>query len=280
MGGVETDLVYPRNLPDLFKGTQITLIGRYQNPDDLQRVQVMLTGKTGRQSRTYNFENLRFALKEDDNDFLPRLWATRRVGWLMEQIRSNGEQKELRDEIVDLGTRYGIVTPYTSYLALESNATVDGVMTTEDERRVRSGNGRAANRPSSSNQAGGGFGGGSIAAPMPKEAAKSTTGAMAVQQSKRDRAQQETISIAGDDKDTPSSVARNVGSKTFYLRDDVWTDAEFKAEARKPETTLTFGSDEYFALLKREPRLAEFFSLGERVVVVLDGRVYRVNATK
>jgi len=48
--------------------------------------------------------------------------ATRRVGWLMEQIRSNGEQQELRDEIVDLGTRYGIVTPYTSYLALEPGA--------------------------------------------------------------------------------------------------------------------------------------------------------------
>ena len=58
-------------------------------------------------------------MRSDANEYLPRLWATRRVGWLMEQVRSNGEQKELRDEIVDLGTRYGIVTPYTSYLALE-----------------------------------------------------------------------------------------------------------------------------------------------------------------
>ena len=71
---------------------------------------------------------------------------------------------------------------------------------------------------------------------------------------------------------------RKVGDKTFYLRDDVWTDAEFKAEARKPETTLTFGSDEYFALIKREPQLARFFALGERVVVVFKGRVYRVGA--
>ena len=36
----------------------------------------------------------------------------------------NGEQRELRDEIVDLGTRYGIVTPYTSYLALEPDEAV------------------------------------------------------------------------------------------------------------------------------------------------------------
>jgi Ca-activated chloride channel family protein len=276
MGGVETDLVYPRNLPDLFKGTQITLIGRYQNPDDLQRVNVSLTGKTGRTARTYNFENLRFSLKEDDNDFLPRLWATRRVGWLMEQIRTNGEQKELRDEIVDLGTRYGIVTPYTSYLAVEQN--MAEVTVTASDQQALPINGRVAARsPSASN--GIDFGRGAMNAP-PKDAAKASTGAVAVRQSKRDRAQQDAITIATEDKDTPSSAVRSVGSKTFYLRDDVWTDAEFKEDARMPVTTLSFGSDEYFALLKREPRLAEFFALGERVVVVYEGRVYRVNATK
>ena len=45
-----------------------------------------------------------------------------------------------------------------------------------------------------------------------------------------------------------------------------------------PETTIKFGSDEYFTLLKQKPQLATFFSLGERVVVILDGRIYRVNA--
>ena len=112
----------------------------------------------------------------------------------------------------------------------------------------------------------------------PKAAATTTSGAIAVQQSKRDRKQQETLRITSDEKDTPASLVRNVGNKTFYLRDGVWTDAEFKVEARKPETTLTFGSDEYFALLQREPRLADYFALGERVVVVYGGRVYRVNA--
>jgi len=43
-------------------------------------------------------------------------------------------------------------------------------------------------------------------------------------------------------------------------------------------TVVKFGSDEYFALLKKKPRLATFFSLGEKVVVILDGIVYRVNA--
>ena len=72
--------------------------------------------------------------------------------------------------------------------------------------------------------------------------------------------------------------SRTAGGKTFYLRDDVWTDSEFKAGTTLPETVVKFGSDEYFALLKQQPKLAAFFALGERVVVVLDGKVYRVNS--
>ena len=278
MGGVETDLVYPRNLPDLFKGTQVTLIGRYRNEADLRRVMVSLRGKTGATARSYNFENLIFPLREEENDFLPRLWATRRVGWLMEQIRTNGEQKELRDEIVDLGTRYGIVTPYTSYLALEPNANVviDGM----DEQPVTGGTRRdvGRNRPAASRAPSGSLGGGVNNAMILREgAAKASTGQVAVEESKRARAQQETVTITSDDKEVSSTVVRNVGSKTFYLRDGVWTDAEFKPEAGKPETKLTFGSDEYFAVLQRLPRLADYFALGEHVIVVYDGRVYRVN---
>jgi Ca-activated chloride channel family protein len=269
LGGVETDLVYPRNLPDLFKGTQVTLIGRYRNESDLRRITVNLKGKTGTTARAYDFVNLNFPLREEENDFLPRLWATRRVGWLMEQIRTNGEQKELRDEIVDLGTRYGIVTPYTSYLALEPNAVTDTTV-----QPVTSGERRDLGR----NRAPAGSFGGAASAPMAREeAAKARTGAVAVQQSKRARAQQEAVTLDKEDDGASSAAVRNVGNKTFYLRDGVWTDAEFKPDAGTPETTLAFGSDEYFNVLKRLPRLAEFFALGERVVVFYEGRVYRVN---
>jgi Ca-activated chloride channel homolog len=255
MAGVETDLVYPRDMPDLFRGTQLTLIGRYKNPIDMDYVRLTLAGMSAGSTRTFYYNNLRFPLREETNEFLPRLWATRRVGWLMEQVRTNGENKELRDEIVDLGTRYGIVTPYTSYLALEPNQVTRNLT----DRPV---NGRFS----------GGIGGNTP--PAPKAA---TTGAEAVLQSKRARAQQESITV---EKDKLAADIKTVGGKTFYLRDGVWTDAEFKAESRLPETSLTFGSDEYFALLKRQPRLAEYFALGEKVVVVFEGRVYRINAAK
>ena len=69
-----------------------------------------------------------------------------------------------------------------------------------------------------------------------------------------------------------------MGGKTFYLRDGVWTDSEFKGGATLPETTVKFGSDEYYTLLKQKPQLATYFSLGEKVVVIFEGRMYRVNA--
>jgi Ca-activated chloride channel family protein len=261
MAGVQTDLVYPRSLPDLFRGSQLILIGRYRNPIDLDFVRLQLGGSANGASKNFFYNNLRFPMREDANDFLPRLWATRRVGWLMEQVRTNGEQQELRDEIVDLGTRYGIVTPYTSYLALEPNVTARDVTSLPLNNRGNFGAGRATNAPP----------------PSPAKAAdaRAITGATAVQQSKRAREQQEVVRVEGE---SVSSAIKTAGGKTFYLREGVWTDSDFKPGAGLPETVVKFGSDEYYALLKQKPQLATYFALGEKVSVILGGRVYRVNA--
>ncbi|HEV2799052.1 MAG TPA: VIT and VWA domain-containing protein [Pyrinomonadaceae bacterium] len=289
MGGVETDLIYPRALPDLFRGAQVTLLGRYRNASDMRNVNLRLAGRSNRERRSFAYENLRFPLNSEENDFLPRLWATRRVGWLMEQIRANGEARELRDEVVDLGTRYGIVTPYTSYLALEPGAQADSGIAT----RVLDGSGARVNRrpapraktQSATGNASGGNAPVVVEAAPPMPAATPvptplpTTGAAAVRDSKRERALRESVRAEEDEMAAvDTSAVRKVADKTFYLREGVWTDADFKADAKLPETVLTFGSDAYFDLLKRERKLGEFFALGERVLVVYKGRVYRVNA--
>jgi Ca-activated chloride channel family protein len=296
MGGVETDLMYPRTLPDLFRGAQVALIGRYRNAGDLRDVRLRLSGRNNRETRSFAYENLRFPVNSDENDFLPRLWATRRVGWLMEQIRSNGEARELRDEVVDLGTRYGIVTPYTSYLALEPGAVTESLSVTgnasQDSAFVIDGSSnrsrptprlaRKSRAPSTASGTSNSAPPAPVAAeviPMPTPAPIATTGAAAVQQSKQARERQESLRAdEEEDKASASGVMRKVAGKTFYLREGVWTDADFQADAKLPETALVFGSDAYFDLLKRERKLADFFALGERVVVVYKGRVYRVNA--
>ncbi len=268
-GVVQTDLLYPRNLTDIFKGTQLSLIGRYKNTSDIENITLHLKGKTGKQTRTFNYANLDFPMRAEKNDFLPRLWATRRVGWLMEQIRSNGEQKELRDEVVDLGTRYGIVTPYTSYLATDGsekeNRRISNLQMNDTSNTVVSNlplNNRSIARKSPA---------------KPEPLAKTTTGKSAVQASKDAKKRQlQTTAAAEDDEVIKTGTVKKVGAKTFYLENDVWIDSEFKEEAKLREIKLTFASSEFFDLIKKETALAQFFALGEQVVVVWKGNVYRI----
>lgn len=281
LGAVETDRVYPRDLPDLFKGTQLALVGRYSNDRELRNITARLTGNAS-PSRTYSYPGLRFPMRDERHDFLPRLWATRRVGWLLEQIRSHGENRELRDEVVELGTRYGIVTPYTSFLALEPGAR---------ERAEAGGVAQdATSRPRPSRPTLGRAGGNQPPPPPPPPppphmhpAPATVSGQGAVQQSREARRMQDAVSVeeavvTGYGDSAAATTIRRVDSKTFHLREGVWTDADYRAESGLPVTTVRFGSDEYFALVQRTPALARYLALGERVVVVLDGRVYRTTS--
>ena len=256
LGGVQADLMYPRKLTDLFKGNQVTIMGRYKNTNDLKNLTAMLRGKSGGENRSFSYSNLDFPLRNEENDFLPRLWASRRVGWLIEQIRQNGETKELKDEIVDLGTRFGIVTPYTSYLATDGSvanaAPTDSRQLTELSRSA-------------------------------KQKMSPQSGRDAVSQSVQQNVMKENTFIldgaSGLDKQI---IVRNsaqnqfVANKNFIQQSNVWVDAEFRPDLKQSEVNLKFGSDEYFATLSREKELAQYFALGEEVVVVWKNRVYRV----
>jgi Ca-activated chloride channel family protein len=178
-------------------------------------------------------------------------------------------------EVTELGTRYGIVTPYTSFLALEPGAVIEGsdprprpIIRRDRDRPVPSGGVQPMPPPPP--------------APMPEPPPVAlqgiVTGRDAVQQSRTSREMQEATATQYYNSGAGEASVQRVGDKTFYLREGVWTDAEIRADTRLPETTVTFGSDEYYALLGRVPALGRFFALGERVAVIVDGRLYRVRA--
>jgi Ca-activated chloride channel family protein len=114
-GDVKLSEVYPPQLPDLFHGTQMVVLGRYSGDG---HVAVKLTGNVGKEPKEFVYE-VTFPKKTvDDRTFVEDLWARRKVGYLLDQIRVNGEKKELVEEVVSLAKRYGITTPYTSYLVV------------------------------------------------------------------------------------------------------------------------------------------------------------------
>lgn len=113
--GVDVYDMFPRALPDLFRGSEITVMGRYRRSGtatiDLGGMRDENSLRTG---RSFHFRPV-----EEKADFLAPLWAQRKVGYLLEQIRLNGESEELRSEVTALGEKFGLVTPYTSFLVTE-----------------------------------------------------------------------------------------------------------------------------------------------------------------
>jgi len=113
--GVRVTKLYPAPLPDLFRGDQLVLVGRYSGAGASA---VILEGTVNGVTRQFTYE-VNFPRSADEHEFIPRLWATRRVGYLLDEIRLRGENAELRDEVTELARKFNIVTPYTAYLIVE-----------------------------------------------------------------------------------------------------------------------------------------------------------------
>ncbi len=107
--------MYPPQLPDLFHGGQLVVLGRYSGKGACA---LTLTGSVGKEEKKFAYDVTFPARTNDDKAFVEDIWARRKVGYLLDQIRANGAKKELVDEVVSLAKKYGIATPYTSYLVV------------------------------------------------------------------------------------------------------------------------------------------------------------------
>ena len=111
-GQIVTKELTPKNLPDLFREEQLTILGRYEGHGDTA---LKLRGIIG--SEGYEFsKNVHFSELETDNDFLPHLWAQGRIAELVDQAALGDGSDELYKEIKRLSKKYGILTPYTSFV--------------------------------------------------------------------------------------------------------------------------------------------------------------------
>jgi Ca-activated chloride channel family protein len=114
-GAINTFDRYPTQLPDLFAGSQLKEFGRYRNSGGTI---ITLSGMAGGRVKELGYQ-ARFPADSRENDFIPRIWAARKVGYLLDEIRRNGPTPELVEEIKDLSLKYGIINEYVSMLILE-----------------------------------------------------------------------------------------------------------------------------------------------------------------
>ncbi|MBL8605409.1 MAG: VWA domain-containing protein [Myxococcales bacterium] len=142
MRGAEAYDIYPRDLGTLYRGSQLVVTGRYRQPGEV-RVGLTATVAGSVEPRTFEWP-IQLAAREESNAFITRVWGTRKVGYLLDEIRLRGENPELRESVIGLARRFGIVTPYTSYLVTEDNAMRNQPVEEDDERPVSRG---PMNRP-------------------------------------------------------------------------------------------------------------------------------------
>ncbi|HAV64368.1 MAG TPA: trypsin [Verrucomicrobiales bacterium] len=311
--GAGVTRVLPSRLPDLFSGEQLLVVGRYAKPGSGA---VKLTGLAGGRKVLFA-EDVDLPRQDSGNAFIARLWATRRIGWLLDEIRLRGENAELKEEVTHLARQHGIVTPYTAWLIVED----------EERRGVRRDLQTLRLTPESrsaieysresilalgleqtgvSSTLSSRFGGRARraeraqAAQAPVDAAASDEVFMqryglspAPTTSFQRGSSRQPGAVSGPAGGggggtapvqgvmTPSQLAaqsRVVGGKTFYLSETGWLDTEVQRHPDARRIKLEFGSPQYFALVKRNPAIAEWLTVGARMEFHFEDVVYEITA--
>ena len=291
-GDVRVASLYPAPLPDLFRNDQLVLAGRYTGHGDAS---VVLEGTVNGAKRQFTYP-VNFPNTDDKHEFIPRLWATRRVGYLLDQIRLHGENDELRDEVTRLARQFSIVTPYTAYLIVEdedrravplSLQSLPQLSADQAARNEAAGNWSSFLKDDQGETALAG-----ARADLALRQAEVPAPAVASVQIEASRAL--GISAAGGPGQMPalppmpandakarlandSQPGRWVGGKNFFLNaGNQWVDSLVQQLQNPKPQRIQFGSPDYFAFAAGHPQALPWLALGRSVQFVLDGALYEI----
>jgi Ca-activated chloride channel family protein len=285
-GDVRATKLYPSPLPDLFKGEQLLLVGRYSGHGNAAAIiEGTVNGRSQRLAYDVDFPD-----ESAGHEFIPRLWATRRVGYLLDEIRLHGENAELREEVTELARKYGIVTPYTAYLIVEDESRRDvpapmrSLQSLDKDVSVRR---EAAESWSALNSARDGLravAGAQLNFDMKAAATPPVSGGATWGAAERSLG---LSGVAAEDHATPALAARQklvqyaqqtrfVNGRNFFQNGAQWTDAEVQKQRHARRARIQFNSPEYFELAAKNQQALPWLALGQNVQFVLDGRVYEI----
>lgn len=261
--------VLPGELPDVFQGDQVIAVGRYTGSvSGPVRIRLDGDGPSGRRSVDATLDP---AHASAVNSYVARLWAGRKIGFLIDQIRTlssdaplppeDPRMKELVGEITRLSTRFGILTEYTAFLAVETGEIAPAA---------------AAARETALNLA-------------PAATLRAGAGGVGVQtRVDAQRAQQQSMNagrfVAADNTVREAEGVRQAGAKSLYRRQARWMDSELvyaiqngkRQQEEKPDEVVEFASAEYFKLadrLAREGRQSALAQAGEIELLVAGRRI-------
>lgn len=258
--------VLPSNLPDMFYGDQLVLFGKYRGDAPLRfSVNGEYLGKTRKFEFSFELDSA-----TTRNAFVPRLWASRKIAILIDEIRQSSAQsdsvltaartnprfKELIDEIVALSTEFGILTEYTAFLAREGtdlsqqDDILDIVRNNVHRRAVSTRSGIAAVNQSLNY----------------------------AEQSRQKNLKKHNEYWTENMDRVQTSAVQQINDRTFYRRGTQWVDSRVAASGNKisPDAVVRVGSAEFMELADRlaNQNRAGCIALKGEILLEVDGKVY------
>ncbi len=257
---------YPRHVGDLYEGERMLLVGRYRLPTtgsdekpvaDAVRnaaAKLVVTGKRRGEPVRLEFSmNLALQARAGEQEMVARMWAAKKVGFLVDEIRLNGHNQELVDAIVKIGTRFGILTEYTSFLAAE-----DTDLLAFGDNRLRAGvelqdRGRA------------------------EAGSAGVAQAFNTKKAQRDQSLDATANtwVGADGKNVQLDGVQCTNGFSLWNRNGRWVDANIPKDAVVEDVELF--SDAFFALLDKNPWLNRIVARTGDVTCRVDTRYIRFN---
>ena len=282
---IQVTQLQPTGLPDLFNGDQMVVFGRYTGQG---AAAATLSGVFNGENREFTAD-ISFSESAPGNHFIPQLWATRRVGWLLDEIRLHGENAELKDEATQLAREFGIVTPYTAYLILENEKhrrvpvamrnmrelEVDDRVYQQAASRMKS-LGKEAAAESARSGASAADNARSVGGLKDQTAATPTAPDVRRELAKSPPTTSAPVGYRGDQTRNYATQNRVLNGRAFYQNGRVWTDSTAQANAALKQVAIKFNSDPYFALLRDHPAATQWFSLGNNLDLVIDDILYQI----
>ncbi len=215
----------------------------------------------------------KFTSSDKEYSFIPTLWASRRIGHLLDLIRLNGEDKELVEEITNLARAHGIITPYTSYLIMEdeeirvrTGRLVDGFHTLPQRQDLKKSNQTDYYRMNETT--------GSSSIEVSKEL-QALNNATNFNQTKQGSDRLFYTNSKGQNQNLTKQV-KNILGRAFYQQDKYWIDSELQKRDVKNVQRIQFNSDEYYKLLNKEPQTAQYLAIGQNVKFYYKNVFYEV----
>ena len=257
----------PHEIPDLFYGQSIVLVAKI---DKEGQITAKLSGElNGKLVSTSQKLSLKFGSK---NEYIPQIWASMQLGYLLEQIRLHGETKELKDEIVHLAKKYGIITPYTSYLIME-----DEVVVTHNPHphhyppiRVRKILDEQFDMEEAADE---------YTQIQNKSGGNSTRSSSEIQDLKKSKGTYNSSmgqSRMLKKQNSNKVYIQNRQGRAFYKSEKGWTDTQLIDTPSQKAKQIKFASKEYFKLIENNPQIGQYLSVGRKCQFVYNHQIYDI----